>query len=224
MSRTGAARMPIRPLLLLIATACAPGAPERQAAEDGRTLPETRIDTVLLEGMPEEIRLSLFETPDDFPLPFHAYVPEGIAPEVLESDSGGAVRFVSEMGGVRNEGALLHLHVYAAGTSEEAAAAAVRGFASSRGALASQGEGEEPTVTRRFEWSVAEYSFRERSLDRGPISGVVALGRRPAHVFHVLLQYPPEYEEGFVPRARKILETLRWEDTGEGLRVPGGSR
>lgn len=214
-------------LLLAALAACTPspeppddeiGSGPATAAPAAEPRPPSIVDTITLEGMPEEVRLSLFRTPEGFTLPFSAYVPAGFAPEVLETDSGGAVRFVSELGGVRNERALLHLLIHPAGTPAGEVVPAARAYAASRGIPVSQGEGDdEPDAPPRFDWSLVEYPFDDESTPPDETWGVIAVGRHADRFFHVLLRYPPEYADGFPARAGMILETLRWEDTGRGL-------
>ena len=45
----------------------------------------------------------------------------------------------------------------------------------------------------------------------------MAAGRHRSRFFHVILSYPQDHEEGFVPRAERILAEWRWKDTGRAL-------
>ncbi len=49
--------------------------------------------------------------------------------------------------------------------------------------------------------------------------GDVGLGERNGRWFHIVVQHPAEFSDGFAPRAQRILDEWRWQ--GE---VPLGRR
>src|SRR5690606_4159180 len=67
--------------------------------------PQTRVDTLYLEGMPEPVELTLVRSPAGFPLPFSTYATDDFIVEPAGSDVQGdpAVRFIAAFGGVRND-------------------------------------------------------------------------------------------------------------------------
>ena len=211
---------PLSAAALVLLCACEPSTPQAEPpdAPAAEERPEERVDTLMLEGMAEPMRVRLFETPAGFPLRFSTYVPEDMRPEVLEADSGASVRFTTAFGGTPNPNAYLNIHVYPESMDAAGAAAAADAFAVSRGVPVSQGEGDdEPDWPRRYAWSLAEYPFDHPGPEGGRMVGLVAVGTHGERVFHVIQQHPEEYGDGFGPRAALILEELRWADTGRGL-------
>ncbi|HSH46358.1 MAG TPA: hypothetical protein VK966_10995 [Longimicrobiales bacterium] len=220
-------------LLLLVTAACAQGdpgaengdsgalpapAPDTETATPtpdpdrtpGEDRPGSRSDTVYLEGMPEPMELTLFRTPQGFPLAFSAYVPSDFE---AEREAEDAVQFVAAFGGQRNEDAFVHVYIHPEGTDEQAAVGTIRTFGSSRGIPVSMGIEPMPAedVTQTVPWADRAFTFRYQG-DPGWITGTMALGQHDGRYFHIVTHYPAEYGDGIGPRVAKILETWEWAD------------
>lgn len=213
-------------VVLLLAVAACGGAAENEgagAASGAGERPATRTDTLVLEGLAEPIALRLFRTPDDFPLPFSAYVPEDMAATIPDVEGeGAALRFEARFGGVPNERAFVHVFVYPPGTDPQTALATVRAFQAADGipvgrGLAPLGDAE---AARDMAWAEHAYTLRIQGDDEWYL-GSIGIGANEGRLFHVLSHYPAEYGDGFVPRADLILETWRWADGGP-LQAGGG--
>lgn len=165
--------------------------------------PAERQDTVLIEGRREPVRLRLVESPPEFPIPFSTYAPQGFTMRTLGSGEETVVRFVAAFGGTPDERAYLEVVPYPADAPEAAAVA---------GALEVAGTEASPDSAWAAvaDWVVREWRFLRLGA-REPYVGSVLLGRTGDRWLHVLMRYPPEYGDGFGPRARLILETWRWE-------------
>lgn len=182
----------------------------------------SRTETLSIEGMPEPLSLRLFQAPDDFPLPFAAYVPEDMDPRVDASER--TAHFTAEFGGVRNEDAFVHLYVFAEGIPLREAVAAARGYSAgrrgipvSRGIEAMTDDNPPPDM----DWALE--SFRFHYQGDGPwFAGAVGVGRHDQRHYMIVRHYPVEFADGFGPRAALILETWRWAD-GSRLRGAEGS-
>lgn len=193
--------------------------PADDAADDPRAGPATevedrpasRTDTVLLEGMAETIELELFRTPENFPLPFTAYVPADMAASADTED--GTAHVVAEFGGVRNEDAFVHLYVFPAGTPWQEAVATARGYEAGRGIPA--GRNVEPIAEDlpepSLDWAGEAYRYRYQAGGQW-FGGTIGVGTRQDRPFLILRHWPAEYVEGFSPRADFIMETWRWSD------------
>lgn len=190
--------------------------PEGASANEAGDRPATVTDTILLEGMAEPIELELFETPDDFPLPFTAYFPADMAASADAED--GTAHFVAAFGGVRNEDAFLHLYVFPAGTPWQEASATALGYKAGRGIPA--GRNVEPIAEDLAEpsldWAVEAYRYRYQAGGQW-FGGTIGVGTHQDRPFLILRHWPEEYVEGFSPRADFITETWRWGD-GSPLR------
>lgn len=181
-------------------------------APGGGALPErpaTRTDTILLEGTPELTELTLVRSPAAFEPAFSTYVPEGMVRVFGHPERGMEIRFVAAFGGVRNEEASLGFYFHPPGATEEEVREEARRVAREHGGTGA------PEASRRWEWSEAEYAFGDARQAR--LFGQVAVARHGDRWFRVLLRYPPEYGDGFGPRAALILDRWRWEESGGGL-------
>lgn len=188
------------------------GRPGAGSPSEQDTLPErpaTRADTIFVEGMPEVTELTLVRSPAGFEPAFSTYVPEEMVPVFTRPDRGLELRFVAAFGGVRNEEASLGILVYPPDATEEEVLTEARRVAETHGASG------EPARPGRWEWSRIEYPLGD--VARARVLGTVAVGRHVDRWFRILLRYPPEYGDGFAPRADLILEEWRWGDTGRGL-------
>ncbi len=213
----GAGPMAALLVLALVASGCAdPGEPaEAPAARDSGSVvapappaadsaappspgpspgvtpePEVAIDTIMIEGSPEEVHVRLVTSPADFPLPFTARVPVEMRLDRSVSSEGAIVRFEAAFGGVHNPEAFLALHV----PNGDAVAALVERL------------GGREDETRRFDWSTREFRLE------GERAGFIAEGERAGRRFLLVLAYPPEYGDGMGPRVDLILRSWRWED------------
>lgn len=177
-------------------TAAAPAEPP------GR--PESRTDTLVIEGVPQPVDLRLVRAPAGFPLPFSAYVPPDFEVEAATRDGQPAVRFVAAFGGVRNQNAFVEVALYPPDLGQAGAL--------ERAATSMNPSGEPEILDEGgFDW--AELGWRWRGGGAEPFVARFLLGRHGDRWFQVLQRYPPEYGDGFGPRAALLLESLRW---GEG--------
>jgi hypothetical protein len=181
-------------LLRVDTTVVATPPPDRPAR------PDSIVGEISVEGMAEPMVLRLFRAPQAFPLAFSTYVPADMEAGVAASGEGDAVRFVARFGGVRDERAGLSLHVPAAGLDAAAAQRLATEMAAMHGAAERMSSGG-------YTWALEEYRFH--SPER---VGRVALGRHDSRYFLLLLAHPPEFGDGFAPRAARILGEWQWAD------------
>jgi hypothetical protein len=186
-----------------------PAAMDTTQADTISMLPQltaTKQGTIRLEGTEEPITLALYRPPDWFPLPFYTYHPEDIvAGTVTAGEVGQTVRFTANMGGVLNDDAFVELYVLPEGMSEEDARVLVRENAQDIGSTRQADE-------NRFSWSLEEHLFESPEF-----LGMYALGSHGGRFFQIMIAYPPEYGDGFGPRAQLILNEWHWADTGAAL-------
>lgn len=208
------------PLLVGCARPDDPDDPGDPAADETLDRPapdrpaEKRV-MVEMEGMGEELRLVLYRSPPDFPLPFSTYVPEDMIAEPAASgeghDDGDGVSFVANFGGQRNDAVAVRLLVAAESAPEEDMIVRLRELARDLGTELD----DEPES--RFAWSVREYRNLAPASRRAAAEGVMAIGRLEGRIFALALHHPAEYGDGFGPRAGVILDEWRWADTAERL-------
>lgn len=217
-------------LTLVIGVACAEprgggdasGAQSTAAGRRAAPLPfrpDTLHSTITLEGMDEPMTFWLYRSPPTFPLPFSTYVPTDMAAEPVAADEADAVRFVAEFGGVRNEQAFLAVVALPDEYDRAAAQALARIVAQRYGVERVE---RAPDAPPRYRWSLEEWNFQRELPGGGTAIGTGALGRHGGRYYYVVTHFPEEYADGFGPRATRILDEWRWEDTGEGLGGPAG--
>lgn len=174
--------------------------------------PEAKTDTIQIEGMPEEIALRLVESPPGFEPAFHTYVPEDMSDNQTSSGEGTGWRFNARFAGNENPEAFMLVFFYPENTSDDAAGKVIDSILVGRTPVQ-----RDAGTSRRYAWSEREYSFSGTSESGQRIAGSVALGRHNGRLFHVLVEYPVEYGDGFGPRVYRVLSEWRWAD-GSSLR------
>jgi hypothetical protein len=181
-----------------------PPAPVAQPApaDAASQRPATRTAEIEIEGTPEPVALRLYTPPAGFPLRFTTYLPEEMEAETASSGEGDAVRFVARFGGRLEPRALVSLFVHPEGTDETAARQHADALASGAGR---SGAGRE----QRHAWSIHERQYR----GPGDVVGQVAVGRQGGRYYSISVEYPPEYGDGFAPRAQLVIDEIEW---GEG--------
>jgi hypothetical protein len=193
-----------------------PGAATPGADPSGTVHPADRPSeqrrAIEIEGMPEEIRVALYRTPADFPIPFSTYVPAEMIAETVSSGEGDGVHFVANFGGHRNDAAAVRLVAAREGATEDEVVATLHALAAGLGTqLVEERES-------RFAWSIRELrNVAPASQSAAAAEGLMALGRRGDRLFVLAMHHPAEYGDGFGPRAGVILDEWRWSDTGEPL-------
>lgn len=215
-------------LSLIFGVACAEHRGDNTAAADDAATdrqtaaPPLRSDTIhstiSLEGMDEPMTYWLYRSPPGFPLPYSTYVPTDMAAGPVAAYEAEVIRFVAEFGGRRNEQVFLAFAVLPEGVDQDAALALARDAAERAGASLTPTALDQP---RRFSWSVEEWTFTRRLPNGATAFGSAVLGVRHGRYFFIVTHFPGEYGDGFGPRAARILDEWRWEDTGEPLQSPG---
>ncbi|MDQ3799881.1 MAG: YobA family protein [Acidobacteriota bacterium] len=179
----------------------ADGDNNQEEPNDKTHLPLTKTDYLRVEGERRRVTLRLF---DEVDLPFAAYYPENdFIPETGASDEGQSLRFVSKMGGRKNENAYVHIFFPYRNSSPAQVRRLVSG---NRGLLKTNGwrvKDVKPNKNYNFAWAKEQIFFADRNND-----GFVLIGRQQNRAFYVIVHYPKEYAEGFLPRAEVVLKNL----------------
>jgi hypothetical protein len=209
---------------LLLVAACDPEPAGRPQADDapapvpsptanntpaaGADRPETRTDTLLLEGMPEPVELRLIRAGQG-PLPFSTYVPPDMQAEVTEE--GAVARFTAAFAGRPRADAFLEVYLFPPGTGPEQAVASARDYLPGQlGADAPRTgrfEGEEEAQPATLDSFV--FTYRRQGQD---YTGSIAVLRAAGRLVRVVQHYPAEMGDGFGPRTEMILRHWQWAD------------
>lgn len=179
--------------------------------------PDTLRDTLRIEGLPEPVVLLRFDEPG---VPFTAYYPSDVAPDVGASGEGLGVRFHAAFGGTRRDDAYLAFFF----PSEASGMASMSGLLAllegPNGLFESNGWAYESVRpdggTTPCDWAAAAYRFEPSGHARSA-NGTVCVGRHDGRAFYVLEHVPDALAEGFAPRAARLLDTVRWRSDGTRL-------
>ena len=178
--------------------ATVPEAPPEQAPEAAR-----KEATLSIEGTEEPITLVRFTSPPRFPLPFYTYYPEDMVAAEVFAEDGGNVRFTANFGGVLTDDALLEFYVFGELMDEDQARIRTQEVAGGR---------TPPLQRTAYPWAIETYRLAGQER-----MGTISLGRHGDRFFYLMRTYPPEFADGFAPRAALILEEWRWKDTNTPL-------
>lgn len=162
-------------------------------------------EPILIEGMEEKITLNLFDESNAF----ITYVPTDMVAESSKSDDGESTWFYANFEENKNESAYLHVFLFSETTTEKPNLLEADGFFSEYDlnmVLVEQDDTNYP-------WSLEEY----HSAYNSDYTAYAILGEHEGQYFVILIRYPWEYGDGFIPRANKILEHFYWTDVNEYL-------
>jgi hypothetical protein len=111
------------PAVFMILVVGCSNAPEPRTAP-----PESLLDTLYIEGMPEVVRATLVRAPHEFDMPFSTYLPQDMNAEYRTDSPGTAVRFVAAFAGVVEPQAYLQVRLHPPATSAQQARDVVSAF------------------------------------------------------------------------------------------------
>jgi hypothetical protein len=184
-------------------------APTADSRQPAASRPETREDTVLIEGMPEVEVSRLVNAPAGFVVPFTTYVPTGLEPDITAPSTA---RFTAAFADNVNPNAYMEVFVHPPGTARPAVADILNHLMTARHAA------EHETVSaERPSWALESSGFRYIGADGTNFTGNVIVAQHGDVYFHVVRHYPVEYGDGLPPRLHTILRLWQWQDTGTML-------
>lgn len=173
--------------------------------------PETKKGTIGIEGMQQEFNLNLVE---GSPPAFYTYIPADMVVERVSSGEGDSFRFLANFAGKKRDDAYMTFFFYPKGTNLEQAVKFANSFI-----LINKWQKinrQNPDTGKYYDWSESEWHFQSH-VNGGDYLGSIAVGKHQDRIFHVLIYYPEDFSEGFIPRTKKILDEFVWTDTGERL-------
>lgn len=186
----------------------APESPDGSAADDpAKNRPETKTDTIELEGNKEEFQFTLHDSPD---LGFSTYIVDDLLAEEASSGEGNAMLVYANFAGQLNEAAKVELFSPSASTTVEEQVESAKEVVKSNGFEVKERAGDLPN---RFEWSEVEFDIAGQDGGEQSLLGTVSVFQHGDRVYRVIVQYPETYEEGFIPRIDKMFKDIVWYET-----------
>ena len=214
-----------RSIVLLLATvACESSAPRTDAATTpGESAsvrapaarPAVKRAPLSIEGTTDTIDVELVRSPEGWVPAFSTYRPADMLQETMSSDEGDGIRFIANFGGLRNDDAFVHVFFYPATATEAGVRRTLDSYLATRQ--------ERITEARRYRWTLIERPFMGSSSRAGRTYGWIGAGQHADRWFHIAIEYPQEYGDGFGPRADYILQEWIWEEDQSRLIEPANS-
>jgi hypothetical protein len=180
--------------------------PEQSESDDpAKERPSTKTDTITLEGMEETFQFTLH---DSQALGFLTYIVNDLVAEETSSGEGDAMMVYANFAGQKNENAKVHIFSKSEGTTTTVAEQTefAKQVVTSNGFEIK----ERSDMPNRFEWSEVEFDINKKGNNNDSILGTVSVFQHGDRVYHAIVQYPEEYEEGFIPRVVKMFDDIEW--------------
>lgn len=167
--------------------------------------PNTKTDMIMLEGMEESFPFTLHHSQA---LGFSTYIVDDMVVEEASSGEGDAMIVIANFAGKRNEDAKVQIFSKSEGANStiEEQAEFAREVVISNGFVIKQRSDNAPN---RFDWSEVEFDISQNGSNYS-ILGTVSVFQHGDRVYHAIVQYPEEYEEGFIPRVVKMFDDIVW--------------
>lgn len=149
--------------------------------------PSSREMTISKEGMEEKITAELYRSPQNFPLKFHTYVPNGIEVKTYDAGEGNTVQFN------RNE-AVLKLQILPKKLNTKSKAMYIA----------------EQTVKSEGEAVATSSGFELKDTKKYVARSLVEVRNGQYYIWS--MKYPIEYADGFGSEIHFIQENLVWNN------------
>lgn len=193
-----------------------PNATSPQATSSATTAarPQTKPDTISVEGEQRQVTLALFQDPT---MPFVTYFPQNaFEPEVKASSEGKATWFYwKNQDGSRNDDVYLEVYIPTGNLTAEQVGESLTTeqslFTSDRWELVNR------TQEVPYPWAIEKYTFRTTE-DNQVITAIVYVGQHNGETFRVIERFPGDYGDAFGPLAGKVLGNLEFTQPLVGLR------
>ncbi len=165
-----------------------------------------KYDTLRIEGIKQPVRLTEFNEPNYGVL---TYFPErDFLPQTSASGEGMAVNFSSNFGGQKNEKAHVNIFFPVGNPGIDQLRDMTIGprgiFAANKWRLIKS----DKKTKLLYQWAHEQYVFQHKNGDNYT-SGSVIIGEASGRRMQVVLKYPVDYAEGFMPRAHILLKHLK---------------
>ncbi|GAB6258602.1 MULTISPECIES: hypothetical protein [Peribacillus] len=179
--------------------------PGESVDDPTKDLPNTKTDTIILEGMEEPFQFTLHHSQA---LGFSTYIVDDMVVEEASSGEGDAMIVFANFAGKRNEDAKVQIFSKSEGTNAtiEEQAEFAREVVISNGFEIKQRSDNSPN---RFDWSEVEFDISQNGSNYS-ILGTVSVFQHGNRVYYAIVQYPEDYEEGFIPRVVKMFDDIVW--------------
>jgi hypothetical protein len=166
--------------------------------------PKTKTDTIAIEGNEDTFTFLLLDNPA---LGFSTYTVQGSKEQVSSSEEGDTM-LVYPLGEI-NPDAFVNFFSPPKGvkTTVEEQAKITKEMLANEGFIIPERVQDTPN---RYDWSDVEFDIQKEKDDWMYILGTVSIFQHGDRVYRVIVQYPEDWAEGFLPRVSKMFDDLVW--------------
>jgi hypothetical protein len=165
-----------------------------------------RYDTILLEGARQPVKLIPY-TETNYGIrtfiPAHDFIPE-----LSASGEGMSVKFIANFGGVKNPGANVQVFFPVGNPGLDQ----LRDMTIGPQGLMAMNKWRHIKSFKKsnvpYAWAQEQYTFQHKDGTKYS-SGSVIIGESQGRAIQVIIVYPAEYGDGFMPRAGILLKHLK---------------
>ncbi|MFJ7306160.1 LptM family lipoprotein [Peribacillus frigoritolerans] len=179
--------------------------PGESVDDPAKDRPNTKTDIIILEGMEESFQFTLHHSQA---LGFSTYIVDDMVVEEASSGEGDAMIVFANFAGKRNGDAKVQIFFNSEGTNAtiEEKKEFAREVVISNDFEIKQRSDNSPN---RFDWSEVEFDITQKGNNYS-ILGTVSVFQHGDRVYYAIVQYPEDYEEGFIPRVVKMFDDIVW--------------
>ncbi|WHY55861.1 hypothetical protein [Peribacillus simplex] len=178
--------------------------PPGESVDPTKDRPTTKTDRIILEGMEESFQFTLHHSQA---LGFSTYIVDDMVVEEASSGEGDAMIVFANFAGKRNEDAKVQIF------SKEGTNATIEEQEEFAREVVISNDFEikqrPDNAPNRFDWSEVEFDISQKGSNYS-ILGTVSVFQHGDRVYYAIVQYPEEYEEGFIPRVVKMFDDIVW--------------
>ncbi|MES2766219.1 MAG: hypothetical protein V4642_10140 [Bacteroidota bacterium] len=165
-----------------------------------------RFDTILIEGKREAVKLTSYNEPN---YGVKTFIPgRDFIPEPSASGEGMSVNFIANFGGRKNPNAHVNIFFPAGNPGLDQ----LRDMTIGPQGLLAENKWRlirsDKKAKMPYSWAQEQYVFQHKDGDQYS-SGSVIIGESAGRGMQIIVEYPVEYAEGFMPRAGILLKHLK---------------
>ncbi|SHH22561.1 hypothetical protein [Tepidibacter thalassicus] len=180
-----------------------PAPPKKEIQAKKR--PENKTDTIKINNSVKDINLKLY---DDENLEFTTYIPEDM---IAKSKQGDFLSIYANFNGKQNKDAKLRFFSpikTVTSNVKNMKEVAINNLKKDGFEILDNKSSDKKLINN----SELEFDIIKKKDGKNDIVGTVSIFNHNNRFYYVIVQYPLEYKEKFMPRAEKILENIMFYD------------
>lgn len=171
--------------------------------------PKTKTVPLSIEGMTEDLTFTLADSAE---LEFTTYIASDMLAESASSSEGDSLFIYVNYGDVKNRD--VRLFFFARPKLSESSIEEMDELAKETIQVEGYSVRERPAGNGGlvFDLSEVEFDIEKRDQSGMRFLGTVSIFSHGGRYYWVIIEYPEEFTEGFIPRANAVIEDIMWYD------------